>query len=375
MGNDKMDLSTPEKVRAAFARMRPDVPVPLAGARPRQPSPEEHDKLRQFGQFVRDALTALFVSDPAPEAPRAPSTWAPEQRALLEEIAATPQHLHLNAGDLGRALERIGAVGLGPSNDGYLARYVGQAPSTALERVIDDKPLWLWLRLHLMDKIAPEAWLDAARGLTVGERLELVKLATNNAYQLSRRWPLPSGLTTEIEREDATRLYDAVLPLLEPIPTPVCEAHLTDEAKRAPPALGLALLLAVVLAERSVPFSEGVEDTLVGALELFSNVTFGRRLLEALHAAQRLALVERLELTYYDATPWAYLPVLDQPTRAKLVVVALSNFRQGCTPDVATQVRSVIATLDGSGREALREVAARNVPNAKLIEDGLAAVQ
>jgi len=182
-----------------------------------RPSPEEREQKEAYARFVRAAVPTVLGAERA-DAPRAFASWSPEQRALLEEIAKVPYEANINAGTLSGMLAKVGATNLGPGEDDrFLRRYVGLAEPGVLESEVQGRPLWLWLRLCLMGKLDREALLGSVAGLNDRARVELAKRAADNAYQLTRRWPLPGDITPAIEDEDATQLFELLLPVLEPI--------------------------------------------------------------------------------------------------------------------------------------------------------------
>jgi hypothetical protein len=337
---------------------------------PYAPTPEELDELRSFGTFVRDAVDSLLGRDVA-DAPRPLSSWTPEQRTLLEEIAKTPYELHLNAGDLSRILRSRGAFGMGGRDDDrYLARYVGLREPSALEAEVDDRPLWLWLRLHLMGRVSDEQWQAATRGLSASERFDLARRALGNAYQLMRRWPLPT-ITPAVEREDATTLQNVLIPCLDATSTGELEAELEREVGRSDVAVGQVVVLCLLLARRGVALPGQVTPHLTFALKLVTCIGTGRQLFALLSPERRLEILESLKLTWFNKGGWLYVDLLEPGDRARLVTEALASFDKPCRPEVARCVTELIRGLDPSLHDGLRAVAAGQGPNAKLITDAL----
>jgi hypothetical protein len=352
------DVRDADTLRAAFARLRPQR--------------KDRAALRRFGTFVRAAVAAVLGTDAADE-PRAFATWNPLQRALLQLIAETPYELHLNAGDLGRKLETLGAIGMGGTDDDrYLARYAGLRESSALEREVGGRPLWLLLRLHLMGRLPIEAWIAATARLDAAQRVDLARRALDNAYQLMRRWPLPHDVSKTVEREDAPKLQLALVPVLAALTTGDLEQALDHEIGERIVVDSFIVVLAVLLLERDQELRAELDAAIGDALSLQTNVELGRRLLARLPPARRAALVEHVGLVPYNLDGWLYLDLLEPGDRARIVARALAGSKHACQQPVAAILRALVLQLDDASCEPLRVLAATEGPNAELIAAALA---
>ena len=367
---DLPDLSSPEAIRAAFAQRRPPPAVMGADGFSEDPTPEVEAQIESFARFVRAAIPIVLGTEPV-DAPRALSSWSAAQRALLEEIVKVPEHQHLDSGTLSDALRDVGAMDIGsPDDDRLLRRYVGFATPSVLETEVEARPVWLWLRLCLMGRIDRATWEHVVAGLSSSERIELASRATDNAYQLMRRWPLPLDLTPEHEHDDATRLYDLVLPLLESLSTAEREEAIAKELAVDRPNGALILLLSIGQASRG----EGLgadDDTLRSELMLFTNATVGTKFLLLLSDERRGALIEGMPLVPHNVWGWDYLALLSTPDRQRVLLAALASFRRPVKPGIATRVAQHVRSFDERGRAELRALAAQGGPNAKMLEAAL----
>ncbi len=293
----------------------------------------------------------------AAEPPRTFASWNPEQRTLLEEIARTPFALHLNAGSLGRMLATAGAIGLGGVDDArYLSRYVGLRDRSTLEEEIEGRPLWLWLRLHLMGQVSEHDWLDATKQLDSARRLDLARRSLDNAYQWMRRWPLPAEVTMDVEREDAAKLEPALLPIMDALTTDDLEQALVAEHGKKTIVPELVVLLSLLLARRGRPLAALEDERLATALKLPTNVVLGRQLIALLPQESRSALVERMQLSRHSALGWS------RP-RSR----ASSRLASRRSPRASRSWCRASTPLRGMPCE----LAAQKGPNAKLITDAL----
>lgn len=365
------DLSSVAAIRAAFEQRRPAIKEVGNDDFPKLSTPEEYEKTKAFGRFIRAAIATVLGTNPA-DAPRALSSWSAEQRALLEEIAKVPEEAHINAGSLGAMLSSLGAIDIGANDDDrLLRRYAGLAERSVLESEVDGRPLWLSLRLCLMGKLERSTWLESVADLALRERIDLAKRATNNAYQLLRRWPLPTDITPEIEQKDATQLYELLLPVLEPISAEEREAAISSEERAEIPNFELVLLLSLGQASHGEPLTANVES-LTSALTLFSNTTIGVRFLTSLPADRRRELIEAIELFPHNLRGWAYVELLEPGDKQRKVISALASFARAAKSNVAARVSQLILTFDDAARAELLELAAKGGPNAKVIEAALA---
>lgn len=363
------DLSSVTAIRAAFEQRRPNR---SAAEFTEEPSPEEFEAREGFARFLREAIPVVLGTTAA-DAPRAFSSWSAEQRAFLEELAKVPEEAHLNADSLSRSLSRLGAIDVGPEGDDrYLRRYVGLAQPTVLEAEVEGRPLWLSLRLCLMGRLEPGAWLRTTTGLDALERIDLARHATNDAYRLMRRWPLPRELTPELEREDATRLGELLLTLLEQVPEDALKSAISREEAAAVPNLTLVLLLSIAQVSAGKELTATAES-LTTALSLFAHSTLGARLLRALPASRRRDLTQAIELTPHNLEGWVYLELLAPEDGQRAVVTALAGFKRAAKPAVAACFSALIQTFDEGARSQLRALVAIGSPNAKAIDAALTA--
>ncbi len=365
--DSEIDLSSVQAIREAFARRRPSPPPPMQeDAFPDEPSPEERAKIEELARFVRGAIPQVLGRE-GTRTPRAFSSWSAEQRAFLEEIANVPEELHLDAGTLSDTLRAHGALDVGPPDDDrFLRRYVGLATPTILESEVGGRPHWLWLRLRLMGEIEHAAWWESVAALTAPERIELVKRATDNAYQLMRCWPLPRDITPESEHRDATQLYELALLLLESSSAREREQAITHELATDRPNESLVLLLSIGQAGRGEPVCAD-DASLVGALSLFTNATLGARLLQLVSDDHRRVLIEGIELFPHNPWGWDYLDLLSVPDRQRVLLAALASFRRAVKPGIAKRIAQHVRSFDDAGRAELRALAQRGVPNATVI--------
>lgn len=269
-------------------------------------------------------------------------------------------------------LSRLGAIDVGPPDDDrLLRRYAGLSKPSVLESEVDGRPLWLSLRLCLMGKLDRNTWSKSVADLDGRARIDLAKRATDNAYQLMRRWPLPRDITPEIEHQDATQLYDLLLPMLEPMSSKEREAAISSEQRAEIPNFELVLLLSLGQASHGEPLTANVES-LTSALTLFSNNTIGMRFLTSLPADRRRELIEAIELVPHNLRGWAYVELLEPGDRQRVVISALASFTRAAKQNVLVHVSQLIQTFDDAARGELRKLAAKGGPNAKVIEAALA---
>jgi len=233
---------------------------------------------------------------------------------------------------------------------------------------VQGRPLWLWLRLCLMGKLARDAFLGSVAGLDDSARVELAKRATDNAYQLMRRWPLPGDITPAIEDEDATQLYDLLLPVLEPISAKEREAAISREQEAKVKNPGLVLLLSFGQASHGEPVT-AKNETLKSALRL--STALGMRFLTALSAIGRLELIEAIQLVPNNLDGWPYLELLEQSDRQRVVLTTLARFDRPAKPNVGAHISELVRTFDSAAHAELRKLAEQGGPNAKLIEAAL----
>lgn len=368
---DLPDLSSADAIRAAFAQRRPLTPVRGADGFSEDPTPEVEAQIESFARFVRAAIPIVLGTEVV-DAPRALSSWSPAQRAFLEEIANVPEVLHLDSGTLSDALRALGAMDIGPPDDDrLLRRYVGFATRSVLEAEVEARPIWLWLRLFLMGRIDRTAWENSVTGLSSSERIELVSRATDNAYQLMRRWPLPFDLTSEHEHDDATRLYDVLLPLLESLSAVEREEAIAKELAAERPNGTLILLLSIGQASRGEPLGAD-DESLRSELMLFTHATVGTRFLTLLSDERRCALIEGMPLVSHNLWGWDYLDLLSASDRQRVLLATLACFRRPVKPGIASRVAQHVRSFDEAGRAELRALAAAGGPNAKMLEAALA---
>lgn len=354
-----IELRDPETVARAFQEHREN-----AAAHPRG---EEG-----FASFIRSTIEDVLGTEPA-TGPRPFSDWSSVQQAVLREIAQTPTRLVLNPDVVGELLTRVGAVRyVGDDDDRFLARYVGLCEPSVLERSVEGAPLWLSLRLHLMGSVDEATWRLRTAGLTIEERVDLVRRATDDAYHLTRRWPIPDGNDTEVE--DTAALHNALRVALEPVPEEALRHVLDTELDRECPSDNVILLVASSYVEKGGAFAEAPTELVGPSLELPTSVPVGRELLKRLPPDQASALILRIELTPYNVAGWPYLDLLAQAERADVVGQAIKGFKKACNADVYEELRRVIATLDAAGRQALKPIAASDAPNAKLVAKALDSV-
>jgi|GEM_PF-2082523 len=358
------DLSSVSAIRAAFEQLRPATKPAGRDIRVR-PSPEEREQKEAYARFVRAAVPTVLGAERA-DAPRAFASWSPEQRALLEEIAKVPYEANINAGTLSGMLAKVGAINLGPGEDDrFLRRYVGLAEPGVLESEVQGRPLWLWLRLCLMGKLDREALLGSVAGLDDRARVELAKRAAGNAYQLTRRWPLPGDITPAIEDEDATQLFELLLPVLEPISANERELAISREQAAKVKNPGLVLLLSFGQARHGETVT-GNDETLTSALRL--STALGMRFLTALPAHRRLELIEAIQLAPNNLDGWPYLDLLERGDKQRVVLRTLARFDRPAKPNVGARISELIRTFDSAALAELRTLAEKGGPNAKLIE-------
>ncbi|MBL8920197.1 MAG: hypothetical protein JNJ54_15125 [Myxococcaceae bacterium] len=364
------DLSSVAAIRSAFERRRPMSKPAGSDGFPEEPTPEEYAKLEAFARFVRGAIPLVLGTETA-DAPRALSTWSVEQRTFLEELTKVPEEAHLDVHSLSATLSKLGAIDVGPNGDDrYLRRYVGLAEPSGLEHEVDGRPLWLTLRLCLMGRLARSEWLRSVAALDGPARIDLARRATDDAYQLMRRWPRPLDLTPEIEREDATQLYDLLLPALEMISTAERRAAIAKEEAAERPNESLLLLLSLGQANQGEPVTARPES-LISALTLFTNTTIGVRFARSLPADGRRALISAIELVPNNLVGWEYLELLEPQDRQRTVIGALAGFKRAARPGVVARVSRLIQTFDDAGRAELRTLVAKGGPNAKAIDAAL----
>ncbi|HWB74776.1 MAG TPA: hypothetical protein VG755_07465 [Nannocystaceae bacterium] len=363
------DVRTAEAIRAAFARNLPaiaerDLTQPLT-----LPSDEEWAAKETFTLFVWACVDALFDTTPA-ERPRAFSEWSAEQRALLEELAKLPAAVLINAGDLSDRVMEAGAMTVEAEDPRYLLRYVGLVEPGPLERVVDERPLWLWLRLCLMGKVSSTEWSRAANDLDAAARIELARLAVENAYQLLRRWPFPRDITPAQEDEDTASLFEALVPVLAAVDDAMIAKTIRAEAEREHPNGALVVLLATMLVERGGELAAECDDALVDALPLYS--PHGRRLVMRLAPARRSAIVSRMEPVAHNARGfWTYADLLEPEDRDVQITTALSTFTRRCKAEVAARVKELVRDMSAATRAELRARTADG-PNAALVAEATA---
>ncbi len=370
VSDDGLDLSSVAAIRAAFDLRRPVRRAVETPAFPEDPTPEEQETIEAFARFVRAAIPMVLGTKTA-DAPRALSSWSAEQRALLEEIARVPEEAHVHADSLSATLSKLGAIDVGPDGDErYLRRYVGLAEPSVLESEVDGRSLWLTLRLCLMGRLDRSVWLRDVAGLEGAARVDLARRATDDAYHLMRRWPLPHDITPEVEREDATQLYDLLLPMLEAVPAEEREAAISSEEAAQVPNLTAVLLLSVGPASRGEPIT-AKDESLVSALSLCTNGTIGARFLSSLPADRRSRLIHGIELAPYNLDGWGYLDLLSPEERQRAVIDALGGFKRAAKPSVVARFGQLVQSFDDAARAELRMLAAKGGPNAKAIEAAL----
>lgn len=364
------DVSSVAAIRAAFAQLRPG--DTLDNGAFDDPTPEEHERLEALDRFLRAAVPIVLGTEPA-DAPRALSSWSAEQRAFLEELTKVPERALLNPDSLSTTLSRLGAIDLGRDGDDcYLRRYVGLAQPSALELEVDGRPLWLTLRLALMGRLDRSVWLKCVAGLDGAARVDLARRATNDAYHLMRRWPLARDLTVDAEHEDASRVYDLLLPMLEPLTAEERRAAISSEEAEQVPNVTLLLLLAIGQASAGEP-STATTSSLTSALGLFTNRTIGARLLRASPADRRRELIQAIELVPNNLDGWVYLELLSPPDRQRAVIDALAGFKRAAKPSVVACFSQLIRSFDEASRGELRALVAKGGPNAKAISTALDA--
>jgi hypothetical protein len=364
------DLSSVAGIKATFEQLRPPIKAADKNGFVEAPTPEEYEKIKAFAGFIRAAIPVVLGTNPA-DAPRAFSSWSAEQRALLEEIARVPEDAHINSGQLSATLTRLGAIDIAPrGDDRYLFRYAGLAKPSVLEAEVDSRPLWLTLRLCLMGKLDLSEWRKSVADLDGAMRVDFAKRATSNAYQLMHRWPLPVDLTTEIELEDATQLYNLLLPMLDPLSAEERKTAILSEEAESFPNFELVLLLSVGQATAQEPITAKPES-LTSALTLFTNTTIGTRFLSALPPDKRRELIKGIELMPHNLDGWAYLDLLDPGDRHRAVIETLASFKRAARSDVAAHFSKLIQTFDDVARAELRKLAEKGGPNAKAIETAL----
>lgn len=357
------ELETPETIEAAFSRWRP------AGK-----AESTRDQIEQFAIFVRSAVAEVFGAQVAAR-PVAFSAWGPREQALLREIAKTPYELHLNAGDLGRRLAAVGAMSLGAGEDDrYLRRYVGLCAPTPLEAEFEGRPLWLWLRLHLMGEVARDEWTECVACLDPEARPEFARRALDNAYQLTRRFPMPGNLSQEVEREDTTHLTRALLPMVASVAPDRAEGAIAAERSARPSSPGLVLLLSLSLAERGAELASEHDDLLADALDLQSHAGIGRQLLELLSPERRESLVRRIRLRPHNISGWIYLDLLTPTAAGEILVSSLREFNRACVPEVAAYLRALLSHVDAAAKRSFGAIASEDGPNAATLKAALGAI-
>jgi hypothetical protein len=360
---------TAATIHAAFARSIPAIAEPDLTQQRQLSTDAERTAKETFMLFVWACVDDLFDTTPA-ERPRAFSEWSAQQRALLEEMAKLPAHVLINAGDLSDRIMRVGAMSMVPNDPRYLLRYVGFVEPGPLERVVDGRPLWLWLRLHLMGTVSRDEWTRAAVDLDAAQRIGLAGLAVENAYQLLRRWPFPRDITPTQESEDTASLFEGLMPVLSAVDDAAVAKTIRAEAKREHPNGALIVLLATVLVERGGTLDPECDDALAEALPLYS--VHGRRVVSHLSEARRSALVSRMEPVAHNARGfWEYVDLLEPEDRDAQITTALAAFERPCRAAVAARVKALVREMSTATRAELRERTAHG-PNAALVAEATA---
>jgi hypothetical protein len=330
------------------------------------PSDAESALEETFTLFVWACVDALIDTAPAAR-PKAFTEWSAEQRALFEEMAKLPVHVLVNVGELSDRIERAGATSMVLGDTRYLLRYVGLVPPGPLERVVDERPLWLWLRLHLMGTVSRHAWIAAATDLGDAERIVLADLALENAYQLLRCWPLPDTITPAQEAKDGTSLFEGLLPILSSVGDAAVVEAIRAELREQHPHEALIVLLAVMLAERGGAIPSESDEVLASALPL--HLAHGRRLLARLPEERRSSIVSRMEPVPHHARGfWQYADLLPPAQRDAQITEALAAFRRPCRDDVAACVKALVRAMSPASRAELRK-RTEGGPNAALIAE------
>lgn len=371
------EVRSEDTLRAAFEKRLPQIAPDDLTAPLELPGDDDWAAQEAFTLFVRACVEALFPDVPA-EVPCTFLSWNPVQRALLTELAKLPAAVLINAGDLSDRILRVGAMSMVSGDERYLLRYVGLVAPGPLEQEVEGRPLWLWLRLHLMGRVTREAWQAATATLEDGARLELSRLAVNNAYQLLRRWPFPTGITPTQENEDTASLFDGVLSVLQPLSDRAARETVRAEVGKPYPDGAMLLLLSLLLLEREAglpgheaDIAEACEAALTRAVELYP--THGRRLLLALAPERRSSLMSRMEPVPHNVRGfWTHVELIDAAERSALVTAALSGFKRTCSPPVAARVKELVRGFGREQRAGLRAVAAGKGPNALLVAEALA---
>ena len=363
------DVRTAETIRAAFARNLPAIEARDLTEALTLPTDEESAAKETFTLFVWACVDALFDTTPA-DRPRAFSEWNAEQQALLEEMAKLPAAVLINAGELSERIMAAGAMTMMADDPRYLLRYVGLVEPGPLERIVDARPLWLWLRLRLMGRVSPAEWSRAADELDAGARIELARLAVENAYQLLRRWPFPDDITPAQESEDTASLFEALLPVLAAVDDATVAKTIRAETAREHPNGALVVLLATMLVERGGTLASEWDDALADALPLYS--PHGRRLVMHLSPTRRSAIISRMEPVAHNTRGfWTYADLLEPDDREVRITTALSTFTRPCRPEVAARVKALVREMSAATRAELRARTADG-PNAALVADATA---
>lgn len=360
------DVLTAATIHAAFARSVPAIAERDLTERPKLSTDEERAAKETFTLFVWACVDALFDTSPA-ERPRAFFEWSAEQQALLEEMAKLPAQVLINAGDLSDRIMKAGAMSMVPKDPRYLLRYVGLVEPGPLERVVDGRPLWLWLRLCLMETVSRDEWTRAAIDLEAAERIELASLAVENAYQLLRRWPFPRDITPAQESEDTASLFEGLIPMLSAVDDAMVAKTIRAEAEREHPNGALMVVLATMLVERGGTLAPEVDGVLVEDLPLYE--VHGRRLVMRLSEARRSAIVSGMEPVAHNARGfWTYADLLEPAERNPLILAALAAFTRPCRDEVAAYVKALVREMSTPALAELRERTADG-PNAALVAE------
>jgi len=211
-----------------------------------------------------------------------------------------------------------------------------------------------------------------AAPLDAAERIELVRLAVTNCYQLLRRWPFPRAITPEQEAEDEASLFDAVSPILTQIDDGTLARIMTEETALEHPAYAVVLLVALALASRGRWPIDTEHTALARAAGLYT--VHGRRLLERCSPHTRSAVLALMEPVPHNARGfWALAYLLEPDEREGRITRALTDFTDPCKPQVAARVRELIAGLPASKRAALEIIAKGGGPNAAMVRAALAS--
>ncbi len=350
-------IETPNDVEAAFLELRPRV-----GNKDRELS-------KRFRAFLSEATRQLFGEPPA-DRPCAFTEWSPIQQAFLIEVAQTPMMSIVNSGSLGRLLTNVGAMTIGGDRDDlYLKRYCGLCEPTALERQVQGRPVWLWLRLRLMGEVSAEDLGPVVALLSDDERLDVARRALDNAYHLTRRFPLPFDVTIDVERVDVAATVDA----LSPVVAAASEATLLDWLATEERE-DVALLFALAILDRGVALPKTSNAILASALSYRTLELPASKVLAALEESRQLALVASLSLKWFNLDGWTHLTAINPAAAGKVLVANLRRFDTECRPNVSAQVAELLLHVDEPSRAAIAKLANGDGPNAAMLRAALCTV-